>query len=290
MAVYHHGADLLRKARQSGERVVNLFRLSRQEDSACEAVARSLRAALSQVSMPEERGWIDRIEKLRNDLNVSDKAIVRIDYGAGSPGEQRTAAEMDAGVDVQDTLGRVSKAVSKPPFWCLVLFKLLRTLQPRSCVEMGTAVGISAAYQAAALRLNGRGTLTTLEGAGSLADIARSNLEQLGLGDVEVVVGRFRDTLTGVLSSRQPVDYVFVDGHHDEQATLAYFETMHPFLAEKALLVFDDIAWSADMKRCWQAIVNDRRVTTAVDLGPVGLCIVGGAPTRQRRFSIPLGE
>jgi hypothetical protein len=38
------------------------------------------------------------------------------------------------------------------------------------------AVGISAAYQAAALTLNGRGTFTTLEGAGSLADIARDTV------------------------------------------------------------------------------------------------------------------
>jgi predicted O-methyltransferase YrrM len=281
--------DLVRRAQRSAERAVNLFRLSRQMDSGCAAIAQSLRAALSPASIPEEQGWIDRIEALRGELNASDKAIARTDYGAGSPGATRTAEQMDAGVEVQDTVGRVSRAVSKPPFWCLVLFRLLRTVKPISCVEMGTAVGISAAYQAAALRLNGRGALTTLEGARSLADIARSNLDRLGLGNVEIVVGRFRDTLTGVLSARQPVDYVFIDGHHDEQATLGYFETLHPFLAGKALLVFDDIAWSADMKRCWQTLINDRRVTAAVDLGPVGLCIVGGAPMRQRYFSVPLG-
>ena len=65
---------------------------------------------------------------------------------------------------------------------------------------MGTAVGISAAYQAAALALNGRGTFTTLEGAEPLADIARDNLRRLGLGMVEVVVGRFEDTLDAVLA------------------------------------------------------------------------------------------
>ena len=90
---------------------------------------------------------------------------------------------------------------------------------------MGTAVGISAAYQAAALALNGRGTFTTLEGAEPLADI-----------------GRFEDTLDAVLERRRPVDYVFVDGRHDRQATLAYFEQTIPFLAETAFLIFDDIA------------------------------------------------
>ena len=92
-------------------------------------------------------------------------------------------------------------------------------MRPGSCLEMGTAVGVSTAYQAAALRLNRHGSFVTIEGATSLADIARSNFQQLGLDTVEVVVGRFQDTLTEVLTSRQPVDYVFVDGHHDEQAT-----------------------------------------------------------------------
>jgi predicted O-methyltransferase YrrM len=139
---------------------------------------------------------------------------------------------------------------------------------------MGTALGVSAAYQAAALRLNSHGALVTIEGATSLADIARNNFQQLCLDTVEVVVGRFQDTLTNVLTNRQPVDYVFVDGHHDEQATRAYFEQILPFLAEEALLVFDDITWSEGMRRAWNTLAKDRRVDVTVDLGPVGLRVV----------------
>jgi predicted O-methyltransferase YrrM len=153
---------------------------------------------------------------------------------------------------------------------------------------MGTSVGVSAAYQAAALRLNGYGSLVTLEGATSLADIAKNNFQQLGLDTVEVVVGRFQDTLPDVLASRQPVDYVFVDGHHDEQATLAYFEQILKFLAETALIVFDDIAWSEGMKRAWNTIAHDRRVGVAVDLGEVGLSVIDSSIDRRRYFSIPV--
>jgi predicted O-methyltransferase YrrM len=153
---------------------------------------------------------------------------------------------------------------------------------------MGTAVGISAAYQTAALRLNGHGALVTLEGATSLAEIARNNFQQLGLDTVEVVVGRFHDTLPVVLTNRRPVDYVFVDGHHDDQTTLAYFEHILPFLAETALLVFDDIAWSEGMKRAWATIARDKRVGVAVDLGAVGLCVIDNAIAGPRYFSIPL--
>ena len=153
---------------------------------------------------------------------------------------------------------------------------------------MGTAVGISAAYQAAALALNGRGTFTTLEGAEPLADIARDNLRRLGLGMVEVVVGRFEDTLDAVLERRRPVDYVFVDGRHDRQATLAYFEQTIPFLAETAFLIFDDIAWSDGMKQAWRTIARDKRVGLAVDLGVVGLCVLRGSMAGHREFNVPL--
>ena len=195
---------------------------------------------------------------------------------------------MRAGVEIADTIGHVCQVASKSPFWCCVLFKLIRSMHPNVCIEMGTAVGVSAAYQAAALKLNGHGTLLTLEGSSSLADIARSNLRQLGLDTAEVVAGRFQDTLPGLLAARKPVDYVFVDGHHEEKATCAYFEQLLPFLAEAALLVFDDITWTEGMKRAWNTIAHDRRVGIAVDLGPIGLCVVDRSLAGRRNVRIPL--
>jgi hypothetical protein len=239
-------------------------------------------------STPEERAWVERIEHLRAEMNASRRWITWMDYGAGNPGSQRAQETMRAGVEVTRLLGEVCTVSSKSPFWCSWLFRFVRTLRPKSCVEMGTAVGISAAYQAAALTLNGRGTFTTLEGAASLADIARENLRRLGLGTVPVVIGRFEHTLQDVLERQRPVDYIFVDGHHDGQATVTYFEQMIPFLAEPAFLIFDDIAWSEGMKKAWNAIARDERVRLAVDLGAVGLCVLDGSMARRRPFKVPL--
>jgi predicted O-methyltransferase YrrM len=49
------------------------------------------------------------------------------------------------------------------------LFKLVRTLQPATIVELGTCIGISAAYQAAAQQINHRGRIVTLEGSSTRA-------------------------------------------------------------------------------------------------------------------------
>jgi predicted O-methyltransferase YrrM len=280
-------AKRVRTVQGTGQRFLNLHRLSRQGDGTAQAIGRSLRSVLRPAFTPEEQAWIDRLERLRAELNASTKQIIRMDYGAGNPCSPRTAEAMRQGVEVTDTLAHLSRAVSKPPFWCTVLFQLIRTLRPKSCIEMGTAVGISTAYQAAALKLNGEGTLTTLEGAGTLAEIARTNLGQLGLDTVEIVVGRFQDTLADVLRRQQPVDYVFVDGHHDGPATVAYFEQLVPSLTGTAVLVFDDITWSAGMTRAWRTIAGDRRLGVAVDLGPVGVCAVG-TPSRRTQVRIPL--
>jgi predicted O-methyltransferase YrrM len=251
-------------------------------------VAEALRSALRDDATPEERGWIARIEQLRAELNASDTPVMRLDYGAGSPGAGRTAEEMLAGVETPDTIGHIARLTSKPPFWGRVLFNLVRHTGPASCVEMGTSMGISAAYQAAALELNGTGALVTLEGAPAVAELARAHLGRLGLGRAEVVVGRFRDTLPAVLEARRPVDYVFVDGHHDEHATLGYFERLLPFLADSALLVFDDIAWSDGMRRAWTTLARDPRVTSAVGLGPVGLCLIHRGVGRGRYHEVHL--
>jgi len=263
-------------------------RLRRERDAVAVRIAEAIRSAARSELSDEERGVIEPIEALRREMAASTDALTRTDYGAGDGQAHRSAEVMTTGIEVADTLGDVSRRASKSPSWCLVLFKLVRALRPGSCIEMGTAVGVSAAYQAAALRLNGEGRLSTLDGAASLAAVARENLRRLGLSNTEVVVGRFGDTLAPVLAQQRPVDYVFVDGHHDEQATRAYFETIVPFLAPDAVVIFDDIAWSDGMKRAWRAIATDRRVRLAVDLGDVGLCVVGTSGAGPRRFRIRL--
>lgn len=274
------------------ERVIarrkNLSRLSREEHAVSRSIAECIRETLSGSLSAEESRAIARIEALRSEMEGSTTPITRTDYGAGHGDSKRTPDQMERGVEVTSSLGDITRAASKPALWARLLFKLIRTLRPNSCVEMGTAVGISAAYQTSALELNESGRLVSLDGAPAVAEIARKNLQTLGLTRAEVVVGNFRDTLAEVLRKERPVDYVFVDGHHDEQATLDYFELLLPSLATTALLVFDDISWSEGMKRAWGSISKDPRVAVAIDLGAVGLCVLDPSTPGSRYFRIPL--
>lgn len=223
----------------------------------------------------DESVWIDRIEALRSRLTTSREPVHLIDYGAGSANDNRSRTQSAQGVHVDRTVGEVAAGCSKTPPWAFFLFSLIRSFKPSTAVELGTCVGISAAYQGAALQLNGKGKLFTLEGSPSLAALSRNNLNSLGISPVEVIEGRFQDTLDSVLKNHAPVDYAFIDGHHDEAATVEYFQQFLPVLSPGAVVVFDDIAWSPGMKRAWKRIASHEAVSIALDLHSIGVCLVG---------------
>jgi predicted O-methyltransferase YrrM len=244
-------------------------------------VALHMAAALSRAGggnfSREEESWIARIEHRRRIANSSTEVIQYRDYGAGSPDAGRQAEEMARGVPVERAVGEISRVSSKPPALAALLLSVVRHQKPKSCVEMGTCVGISGAYIAAALQLNRRGKLVTLEGGEALAAVARRNFAALSLEDVaEVVVGPFHETLLDTLRAAAPVDFIFIDGHHDEQATKDYIATALPFLSSQAVAIFDDINWSEGMKRAWGSITASTSCLVHFPLHDLGIALLRG--------------
>jgi predicted O-methyltransferase YrrM len=220
---------------------------------------------------PEEKAWITKIEQIRKQFTNNPTPVTIRDFGAGNPDSQRSDEEMVRGISSSTTYGEVCLG-SKPALWALLLFKLIRKIQPETAIELGTCIGISAAYQSVAQQLNIKGRLITIEGSEAIAGLAKNNLESLGLNQVEVLCGTFKEVLPEVFAKTSTVDYVFIDGHHDEHATVAYFELLLTHLSPGALLVFDDISWSKGMRRAWEKINKHSTVSFAVDLKMLGIC------------------
>ena len=254
---------------------------------AANKIANAIDDALNDNLSSEEQVWIDRIEKLRSILSANLTEITVTDYGAGSPNLNRTKKEMYDGVVTTTNVSNVCKA-SKPYFWVLVLFKLIREFKPTTSIELGTCLGISAAYQAAAHKINDKGSITTMEGAASLASLSEKNLQKLGLDNAIVVYGRFQDNLDRVFNENKPIDYAFIDGHHDEKATISYFESFVPNLSNKAIIVLDDISWSNGMRRAWRKIIENENVKFSVDLRTIGICLLDSDMEKRRGFQIQL--
>ena len=231
-------------------------------DAAAAPIAHAMRAALEAKSDVDFERWSDRIEAKRRELARIDDRVTMRDFGAGGS---------DEGVDREVRLGEFYSEANVDPLSSAFLFHLVRELKPASCIELGTCTGLSAAYQGAALEVNGSGRLVTIEGDAELARRARVTLRDLEIERVTVVSGRFEDMLPGVLREHAPVDFVFNDGHHEEEATIRYFDTMGPHLAPGAVVVLDDVNWSGGMRRAFQRLSARSDVTAAVDLLRMGV-------------------
>lgn len=211
-----------------------------------------------------ERSWTRRIERERKRLEASD-VLLR------TPEREYSLDPAHEHV-FEERLGELCLGSSKPPDAARFLFALLRQLRPVRALELGTALGISAAYQGAALHLNGGGArLVTVEASAARMDVAREVLTRLELDEVvDTRLGRFQEVIPEVL--REPVGFAFVDGHHDEHATLGYASLIQPALVPPGVIVFDDIAWSEGMKRAWAALRADAAVIASAEVLGMGVC------------------
>jgi predicted O-methyltransferase YrrM len=247
--------------------------LLKEEDPSIRGLAVVLRETIKRKLDIEEKLWVKNIEQLRHKLKHNHTEVIVTDFGAGTPKSTRTEQEMLVGMVSSSTISKTNKG-SKSPFWSLFLHKLIREFKPKTAIELGTCLGISASYQAAALTINGSGKLITMEGSVELVEISKENFTNIGLINIEIVSGRFSDNLLKVLEDNKPIDYIFIDGHHDEKATVEYFEAILPYLSDKAIVVFDDISWSKGMKKAWKTIINSSEIDLVLDLKALGVCLI----------------
>jgi predicted O-methyltransferase YrrM len=206
---------------------------------------------------PEERQALDEIEDLADRLKAREDMIETDHTGTGSP----------------KSVGEVARA-SKGASDGALLFMLVRGFRPQLCLELGTNVGVSGAYQASAQRLNGGGRLVTLEGAPAKAMIAERTFAELGLDHVEIRGGRFQRTLDPVLAELDGMDWSFIDGYHFEEPTIDFYSRIAARATRPCLILVDDIRWSDGMKNAWATISAKPDISVAVELGRIGLCLL----------------
>lgn len=270
-------------ARASGD----IKRLEISSDPKHAAIGRALSDTLRDVHSEAEASAMREVERRRAELLANKREIPKVDFGAGSYRDPADATDSLQGIRSTASVSSIARA-SKPKFWATMLFHLMRRLKPTSAVELGTCVGISAAYQGYAMQMNDRGRLLTLEGSPETARIATETLDGLGLTNCEVIVGSFHETLEDALLRASKIDYFFNDGHHDRDAVLKYFEQAKPHLTDDAVVVFDDISWSAGMREAWETIERDPLVALSVDLHDMGIVVLGPRKGTGRTLKIPL--
>ncbi len=232
--------------------------------------------ALAEAMLEDNRHYyaFSMIEPLRQRLLQNQDKINVVDYGAGSKMNNQPIRPINS----------IAKSALSPPFQTRMLFRLVNHLKPKTMLEMGTSLGISTMYQAAAA-MNGQ--MITLEGSPEIAKVAQSmfKMYQDPL-NIDLRVGQFVQTLPSALQQLEKLDYAFIDGNHRHTPTLTYFQKCLNYAHDQSVFVFDDIHWSSEMETAWEQIKANPRVTLTIDLYFMGLVFFRKENKAKQHFKL----
>lgn len=240
-----------------------LNRLGASEHPKSEALAAAIGLAVHAAPDDDARNWINRIDALRDGLLACKVPLdpEGLDGGASN----KLIGEAAMGTTHRD--------------WGTLQLLMVRALDPASCLELGASLGISGAYIAAGMRLaaasnseRSEGRLVSYEASLARARHAVRTWETLDLANAEVIADRFEPD-DARLPEIAPIDFAFLDAHHEPAATLAFTDAVLAHLSPTGVLLFDDIRWSPGMETAWHELRANDRVAASVDLGRVGICM-----------------
>src|SRR5688572_28061868 len=160
---------LPRRGVRAAAEQLTVWQLQRSPHAAVRRLATALGDAARHRFSPESMRWFQRIEVMRHELAASTERVEVVDYGAGLPTSERTDEQMSHGYVSHPEVSRLTTSASLPPPYGRLLHAIVSTTGARRGIELGTCVGISAAYQAAALDDRDAARFVTCEGAPELA-------------------------------------------------------------------------------------------------------------------------
>ncbi len=204
----------------------------------------------------EDKEIIDYIENIRKKYLNSDEDIEFLDFGARSPNLQLKEEEMYNGTKVKKNIKDICRQGIKDN-WAQFIYFWVKLNKPKIILELGTCCGFSAIYMAKA---SPSSIIYTIEGALEIATIAKKNFEETSCKNIKLIIGRFQDILKPLLDDLKSVDFAFIDGHHDEFATINYFNIIFKKVSKNGIIVLDDINWSEGMKRAWRKITKKEKI------------------------------
>ena len=198
------------------------------------------------------------INNLRSILYQNNQHITIKDFGEGS------AINKNKKRKIKD----IAKNSSKNSKYGELLFRIARFLEPTSMIELGTSFGISTCYLA---KGNPKANIKTFEGCTESAKIASDNFKKLNLSNIDVIVGDFKNTLKNNFNLKNKTGLIFIDGNHNQNSTIEYFELSLKVSNTKTIIIFDDIHWSSGMEKAWEYIKKSNKITATIDLFFIGI-------------------
>ncbi|WP_245977126.1 O-methyltransferase [Ichthyenterobacterium magnum] len=184
------------------------------------------------------------LKKYREALYKNHKTITVNDTGAGSRTFKSNSRKIS---QIAKTAGTSSKRVR-------LLYRLVNYLSIKQILELGTSVGLGTS----ALRYGKK--VITIEACQETSNVAQQNLNS---NTIDFRVNTFEKELP--LLKDKIFDLVFIDGNHQKEATLSYFNQLIEQTHNDSVFIFDDIHWSKEMAEAWEIIKQHHKVTLTID-------------------------
>jgi predicted O-methyltransferase YrrM len=198
------------------------------------------------------------LESLRASLSLNNSVLSIDDFGAGSSysgGNKRSISSI------------LHQSV-KPQKYAELIFRIVHKWKPQTMLELGTSLGLTSIYLSKA---NTDGKLITVEGSSEIAEVAGNGFKKFDCKNIVQIVGKFDEELPKILMEYKVIDFAFIDGNHQEAATIRYFDQLLQHITPDSILIFDDIHWSSGMERAWETIIQHNSVTLSLDLFEMGI-------------------
>ena len=141
-----------------------------------------------------------------------------------------------------------------------LLIRLMRYLGIESALELGSSLGLASS----ALSLgNPSANITTVEGCINTSKKATELFKAFNLKNIRLINTTFEDYFEQFHSEEHQL--VYVDGNHNKERTLSYFEMLLKSTNNDSIIIFDDINWSSEMNEAWQIILSHPEVSVSID-------------------------
>ncbi len=212
------------------------------------------------------------LQQHRSNLLKDPSSIEVTDFGAGS----RVFKSNTRAVAAIAKNAGISKKRQR------LLVRIVRYLGSSEILEFGTSLGMATA----ALSLgNPSAQIQTVEGCSNTALKAKDAWRKFQLKNIQLHQKKFEEFLD--TANTKNYDLVFIDGNHNKDRTLFYFESLLEKVNNDSVFIFDDIYWSSEMTAAWQEIIAHPQVTVSIDTFQWGLVFFRKEQPKQH-FSIRL--
>lgn len=122
----------------------------------------------------------------------------------------------------------------------LLLYAIVRLVQPHVAVETGVADGVSSALILAAMDVNGRGKLHSIDIANDVGGLVTDRARWM----LHVVDDRSPDACAAVMATLPTIDLFLHDGNHERAYQASEYRAAWSRLVDGGLLLSDDVDWS----------------------------------------------